>query len=604
MGFKTDVIIWDFYSGCKLGQYNHHLTRVNAVSFSYDGRYLMSVGNMDDGNVCIFDMEAKKVICGMQDIRGRNGFPFTIAATNSRNDVWVVGGDDYLSYWILDTYQNRLKTEKANLKKIKRDIKVIRIDDADEFAYCGTATGDVIKVKLNLPRRGGGCDPVGPPSPGPVISCTIGRKPCKAEKGRNVHLYKGGVTAMQILKSGDFIIGGGNGVVSQSRMKTICKGGAPEEIFEEYGPQMSVRGQVTSIALNCEDVLVGSTMNEIYYARLGFLDGTKMLVSAHYSVVNDISFPKCFSEVFASCNYEDVRIWNSVAMRELVRINVANMTCQAVIFSTDGRSVISGWNDSHIRTYTPQSGSPLWVIHHAHLRGVSALAITSDNRRLISGGDEGQVRVWSLCPQQMTPIGIMKEHLGPVTGLRMRGDDTEVASSSGDGSIIIWDLEKFVRRALVLQDTLFLDVAWHPSECQILGVTHNHKLGYFEAFDGSSVREIMASETDPIHSVDVSSCGLYIVTGGADRQVKLWSYKEAKLLRKGVVHSAEVTRVRFSPCSDYILSCCQDGSIFKWEFPKDLACVSVSICPQKCHAKLEQPAVTDGGGYPGLPRCS
>lgn len=56
---------------------------------------------------------------------------------------------------------------------------------------------------------------------------------------------------------------------------------------------------------------------------------------------------------------------------------------------------------------------------------------------------------------------------------------------------------------------------------KVLGVTHNHKLCYFESFDGASIREVMASETDPIHSVDVSPCGLYIVTGGGDRQVKV-----------------------------------------------------------------------------------
>ena len=233
-------------------------------------------------------------------------------------------------------------------------------------------------------------------------------------------------------------------------------------------------------------------------------------------------------------------------MRELVRINVANMTCNCVIFSKDGRSIISGWSDSHIRTYTPQTGSPLWIIYHAHIRGVTAVAIYNSGERLVTGGEEGQVRVWALCPQQQTPIAIMKEHIGPITGLRMKSDDSQVVSSSGDGSIIIWCLEKFVRKTLVLQDTLFMDVAWHPSECQvqlsfiqpnklsgirsgvicfiafqIVGVTHNHKLGYYETFDGSTIREIMASESDPVLSVDVSPDGCYIVTGGADRQVKV-----------------------------------------------------------------------------------
>jgi WD40 repeat protein len=108
----------------------------------------------------------------------------------------------------------------------------------------------------------------------------------------------------------------------------------------------------------------------------------------------------------------------------------------------------------------------------------------------------------------------------------MKNDDTECATSSGDGSIIIWCLKKFIRISLVLQDTLFLDVAWHPSNCQVLGVTHNHKLCYFESFDGASIREIMASESDPIHSVDVSNDGLYIVTGGGDRTVKVFYHHD------------------------------------------------------------------------------
>lgn len=68
------------------------------------------------------------------------------------------------------------------------------MDCEDEFAYCGTGTGDVIKVKLNLPNAGGGCDPLGPPSPGPTICAVVTRLPIGCEKGRNTHLYKGGKT--------------------------------------------------------------------------------------------------------------------------------------------------------------------------------------------------------------------------------------------------------------------------------------------------------------------------------------------------------------------------------------------------------------------------
>lgn len=106
-----------------------------------------------------------------------------------------------------------------------------------------------------------------------------------------------GVTALQILENGDMIVGAGNGTVAQSTLKMICRGGEQALVMKEYGPQMCVRGQATSIAVCCQDVFVGSTLNEVYHSKLGGLDHSKMLASAHYSVVMDISFPACYSEV-------------------------------------------------------------------------------------------------------------------------------------------------------------------------------------------------------------------------------------------------------------------------------------------------------------------
>jgi len=63
----------------------------------------------------------------MQAIKGRNGIPKVIACANTRNDVWIVGGDDYCSYWILNTTENRLRAERANLKMTKRDILSIEV---------------------------------------------------------------------------------------------------------------------------------------------------------------------------------------------------------------------------------------------------------------------------------------------------------------------------------------------------------------------------------------------------------------------------------------------------------------------------------------------
>jgi hypothetical protein len=43
-----------------------------------------------------------------------------------------------------------------------------------------------------------------------------------------------------------------------------------------------------------------------------------------------------------------------------------------------------------VRAFGPQSGTLLYTINDAHLKGVTALAATSDSSRVISGGEEGE----------------------------------------------------------------------------------------------------------------------------------------------------------------------------------------------------------------------
>lgn len=50
-----------------------------------------------------------------------------------------------------------------------------------------------------------------------------------------------------------------------------------------------------------------------------------------------------------------------------------------------------GWNDGKIRVFAPESGRLLLIIHNTHRTGVTAIAGTRDCKRIVSGGEEGQV---------------------------------------------------------------------------------------------------------------------------------------------------------------------------------------------------------------------
>lgn len=48
------------------------------------------------------------------------------------------------------------------------------------------------------------------------------------------------------------------------------------------------------------------------------------------------------SGVFATGGAGSVRVWCAATGRELLRVVVPNFTCAAVLFSGDGKSIISG----------------------------------------------------------------------------------------------------------------------------------------------------------------------------------------------------------------------------------------------------------------------
>jgi WD40 repeat protein len=50
----------------------------------------------------------------------------------------------------------------------------------------------------------------------------------------------------------------------------------------------------------------------------------------------------------------------------------------------------------NIRAFGPQSGKLLYAIPLAHQGAVTAIATTNDCERVISGGSDGQVRVWRI----------------------------------------------------------------------------------------------------------------------------------------------------------------------------------------------------------------
>lgn len=282
--------------------------------------------------------------------------------------------------------------------------------------------------------------------------------------------------------------------------------------------------------------------------------------------------------VFATASYESIRVWSVTKFQELLRIVVPNFQAASVLFSRDGKSIVSAWNDGVIRAFTPLTGKLIYAIPNAHNKGCSAIAMTSNCKILVSGGIEGQVRVWRIEPCNQSLIGVLKEHYAPIATVVINSFDTEVVSASSDGSCIIWDLVRLQRRHVLFAHTQFNCAQYLPNAVQVLTAGSDKSISYWEVYDGSQVRELEGSKTGPINFIDIETTGTYFVSGGDDQLVRLWDYQKGEELCQGTGHAGVITVCRYAPNGKFIVSGSHDGGVFIWSIPGEYHTLEQEIC--------------------------
>ncbi|XP_052071620.1 cilia- and flagella-associated protein 52-like [Mytilus californianus] len=588
MGFKANVIIWDFHRKQQIATLSLHKVKVQDLAFSPNEKYLVTLGGQDDGSVVVWDLASKEAICGNQAQVESAGVTYCVAYSNVSDDVFVTGGDGTLRVWELDVGNRKIKATNVVMGQLKRVVKCIQMADhmAEPFFFCGTTTGDIIGINM--------------------------RTRLFQVQGPKKELFSKGVTSLALLKSGDFLVGAGDGEVALAKFyKKQDKG---EVLFEKKRSWKDKNlsnlssPAITSVALRGDghQFYVGAANSQIY--RFNYAEyvsgggdqkqinkktglkiekktqtddkGVELVKTCHSKAVKDVVFPFGFSNLIVTCQEEEIRVWNMSTKKEILRHVVANKTCNAVCITRDGKTIFSAWDDGIIRGYGfSKDGKSLkqkFERGEAHSKGVTAISCTSDGNRIVSGGGEGQVRIWDIT-RSMNAKGedvyiiklaeTMMEHKGTVSDVKVTNGDLECATASNDGTCIIWDLQNKRRKGIVFANTLFKCLTYDAKEVQLVTSGTDRKIGFWETHGGERIRDLDGSSSGSVNAIDLSPDGRFLVTGGDDRMIKVWTYQEGEVVAVGIGHSDSVIKVKICPNQNLIVSVSEDGAILIWKFP-------------------------------------
>ncbi|MBW4597459.1 MAG: AAA family ATPase [Brasilonema angustatum HA4187-MV1] len=188
----------------------------------------------------------------------------------------------------------------------------------------------------------------------------------------------------------------------------------------------------------------------------------------------------------------------------------------SVAISTKKQRIVSGGDDGTVRLWD-RKGKQLGTFR-GHHDLIWSVAISIDGETIVSGGRDGTVRLWDSKGEQ---VGTFRGHQGDVLLVAISIDSKTIVSGGRDGTVRLWDRK-------------------------------GKQVGTFRGHQGD------------VTSVAISIDGKTIVSGGRDGTVRLWDSK-GKQVGTFRGHQGEVRSVAISTDSKTIVSGGEDGTVRLWD---------------------------------------
>jgi len=113
---------------------------------------------------------------------------------------------------------------------------------------------------------------------------------------------------------------------------------------------------------------------------------------------------------------------------------VGRTSIRAIVPLTHG--FVATGDETTIRIWTRNTSQPRMLI--GHRQSVRCLAVSQDESVLLSGDQEGLIRVWSLADYRL--IQVLQGHSKEVTAITFLNGGTQAASGSADRTVRVWQL--------------------------------------------------------------------------------------------------------------------------------------------------------------------
>jgi WD40 repeat protein len=254
-----------------------------------------------------------------------------------------------------------------------------------------------------------------------------------------------------------------------------------------------------------------------------------------------------------------LKLWDATTGGELRSFMGRGSTVTNLASSPNG-DILSVGNDQVLRIWDTKTGRQLHAF--GRLPDVTHAAFSPDGRLLILASNDKTVRLWDAASGR--EVRVLKGHEQGVTSVAVSPNGRTLASGSLNGGLKLWDVATGRDLRTVYTGEKISAVAFTPDGRFVFTATS----GLVRVWDLMRARwlEIYVGHGRQVTSIAFSPDGQTLVSGSADKLVKLWrTNSEAPSFRTLAGHTDNVTAVAFAPDGNMILSGSADKTLKLWD---------------------------------------
>lgn len=237
-----------------------------------------------------------------------------------------------------------------------------------------------------------------------------------------------------------------------------------------------------------------------------------------------------------------------------------------VVFSPDGKTLVSGSSDQSIRIWDAETGQQIGLILTGEAGAVTSIAISPDGKTLASGNSDRTVRLWDMQTRQQ--IGEpLTGHSDFIRSLVFSPDGKTLASGGNDQIIRLWDVDKLeqIGEPLIGHENLIWCMAISPDGKILASGGSDTTIRLWDVDIGQEVGEPLTGHNTDIRSLAFSPDGKILASTGNDETIVFWDTDNWQLIRRiRTGHESLVSTLAFSPDGKALASGSWDETIRLW----------------------------------------